>query len=483
MPVCHERLAASVALALLAGCAVLPPEIPESADCRARYLALDEKTDAAGMRDAGVHVIPGFPYVRSNRFLASFRSDTAAPAAFNAWVELLRRLDLEARGVELRNLGTADPEGLLRELDHCGREWATRDLSVPARRAQLRESAAVPDDYSAVQRFFGFYPVAVPLLNLGIDRNNDKVREDYAQPLSALDSPGPLVLWSPQPAEMVTPAEAARWLAADTDPLGIPRLGETQWQRLAAAYAPSWWVETSGDFDWPGTPLLSNGAPVFDTGRPVTHFMPSYTRFGGKVLVQLVYTVWFSERPRQSWIDPYAGLLDGVMWRVTLDTDGRPLLYDSIHACGCYHYYFPAKPLTRRPQESVWQEPVLFPQETVPEGRLTIRLQSRTHYVRRVVASGAAAATEAKTYALADYRELLNLSQTAGRTRSLFSANGIARGTERLERFWLWPSGVPSPGATRQWGRHATSFVGRSHFDDPDLLDRLFMPEGALNRF
>jgi hypothetical protein len=26
----------------------------------------------------------------------------------------------------------------------------------------------------------------------------------------------------------------------------------------------------------------------------------------------------------------------------------------------------------------------------------------------------------------------------------------------------------------RQWGRHATAFVGRRHFDDADLLDRYF---------
>lgn len=26
----------------------------------------------------------------------------------------------------------------------------------------------------------------------------------------------------------------------------------------------------------------------------------------------------------------------------------------------------------------------------------------------------------------------------------------------------------------RQWGRHATAFVGRRHFDDPLLLDRYF---------
>ena len=34
--------------------------------------------------------------------------------------------------------------------------------------------------------------------------------------------------------------------------------------------------------------------------------------------------------------------------------------------------------------------------------------------------------------------------------------------------------GVPEPGAMRQWGRHATAFVGRRHFDDPDLLERYF---------
>jgi hypothetical protein len=28
----------------------------------------------------------------------------------------------------------------------------------------------------------------------------------------------------------------------------------------------------------------------------------------------------------------------------------------------------------------------------------------------------------------------------------------------------------------RQWGRHATAFVGRRHFDDPWLLDLYFEP-------
>jgi hypothetical protein len=34
--------------------------------------------------------------------------------------------------------------------------------------------------------------------------------------------------------------------------------------------------------------------------------------------------------------------------------------------------------------------------------------------------------------------------------------------------------GVRDAGAQRQWGHHATAFVGRRHFDDPDLIDQRF---------
>jgi len=42
----------------------------------------------------------------------------------------------------------------------------------------------------------------------------------------------------------------------------------------------------------------------------------------------------------------------------------------------------------------------------------------------------------------------------------------------------LWPMGVASAGAMRQWGRHATAFIGRRHFDDPWLLDALLEYRG-----
>jgi hypothetical protein len=61
-----------------------------------------------------------------------------------------------------------------------------------------------------------------------------------------------------------------------------------------------------------------------------------------------------------------------------------------------------------------------------------------------------------------------------GGSRSLFGPDGLVAGTERLERYVLWPMGVAEPGAMRQWGHHATAFVGERHFDDPRLFDRAF---------
>ena len=78
---------------------------------------------------------------------------------------------------------------------------------------------------------------------------------------------------------------------------------------------------------------------------------------------------------------------------------------------------------------------------------------------------------------MADYDELRSLPRTGGARRSLFEPDGLVAGSERLERYLFWPMGIASPGAMRQWGHHATAFVGRRHFDDPDLLQSAFAPQ------
>ena len=59
--------------------------------------------------------------------------------------------------------------------------------------------------------------------------------------------------------------------------------------------------------------------------------------------------------------------------------------------------------------------------------------------------------------------------------RSVFDAHGFIAGTDRAEAWLFWPMGIARAGAMRQWGRHATAFVGRRHFDDARLIEHRFM--------
>jgi hypothetical protein len=40
--------------------------------------------------------------------------------------------------------------------------------------------------------------------------------------------------------------------------------------------------------------------------------------------------------------------------------------------------------------------------------------------------------------------------------------------------------GIARAGAMRQWGRHATAFVGQRHFDDARLIEERFHPGSLL---
>jgi hypothetical protein len=77
-------------------------------------------------------------------------------------------------------------------------------------------------------------------------------------------------------------------------------------------------------------------------------------------------------------------------------------------------------------------------------------------------------------YSLVDYGQIRSLPYHQDDRRSMFAQNSIAPGSQRLERFILWPTGVLSPGAMRQWGRHAVAFAGKRHFDDPFFMDNMF---------
>jgi len=111
-----------------------------------------------------------------------------------------------------------------------------------------------------------------------------------------------------------------------------------------------------------------------------------------------------------------------------------------------------------------------------------ISMASGSHYVQHLYTMPLNAHGVEKSYALLDYNDLRSLPVPDDGRRSMFDEYGTVPGTERLERFVLWPTGVPNPGAMRQWGRRAVAFVGERHFDDPYLIQELFVSADASNR-
>jgi hypothetical protein len=106
--------------------------------------------------------------------------------------------------------------------------------------------------------------------------------------------------------------------------------------------------------------------------------------------------------------------------------------------------------------------------------RLLFRIASGTHALTGIAALPVDSA-QGTAYALRPADDLRTLPQEGGTgRRSLYGPDGFVAGTERGERFLFWPMGIASPGAMRQWGHHATAFVGRRHFDDADLIEARF---------
>lgn len=488
------RAFALIVSLLLGACATVPPEQPARAPespmeraCAQFHAQLERAVAEAGVGDAQDARVPGFPYLRTNRFLASLRQGLDSPAAFAAWVDRLQALGDAGTAVELANLPPAERQQLLplaadgdiRETARrCGEALRARDLALAGGRDALPWRAEVPPEYVPWQRVAGLYPLTALAFAAGIRNWHRETREMFARPLADLPRRGELVRFAPpEPGEAPDSRQVAEILArAARNPLHIPEPDEADRERLFAAFAPHFEVDVAGPDDLIGAPVWRNALPEVDTAVPTVYRHISHARVAGKALLQLNYIAWFPARAMTSSLDLLGGRFDGITWRVTLAPDGRPWVFDSMHNCGCYHLFFPtprARPLP--PPDSI-DESAFVPQpapDWEPGRGPVLRVESRTHYLQRIL-SAATGEGRAARYRWADYDDLRSLPAPDGARRSLFRPDGMVPGTERGERFLFWPMGIPNPGGMRQWGHHATAFVGWRHFDDADLLEKAF---------
>jgi hypothetical protein len=473
---------------VLNGCALTGSSLTVTEDaaaqfCLAFYRDLDSVVAEQGVTPSRPERVASFPYLRMTRFLASYRQQQLNDAALQQWVTHLAAADRQARAIELASLKSTAKSGLYAEYGSdlmgtaadCAQTLMANDLANPERLALLRKQVVPTSEYRLLNQILGIYPLTSIPVRLGVHQYHKKTREIFAQPLAALPVHGQLRRFHVPRLDAIKPPGG---LARDV--LGIPAPTASQLQTLFAIHAPVWEIDVVDRYDLPGRPVWhADGKPGVDHSEAIIYRYPSYTHWQGDALLQLNYLIWFAERPRESAFDIFSGRLDGLLWRVTLNTDGSVLIYDSVHACGCYHYFFPSAALALRSGAQQLPEPPLLPQsapEVADDQSLVIRVSSGAHYIQRLYVDTASG----QPLRWREYQELYASPVAGGARRSLFRPDGLVNGSERLERWLLWPMGVPSAGAMRERGRHATVFLGRRHFDDAELLDNLFEPVSAL---
>ncbi len=453
---------------------------------------LDAAVDAAGVRDASTVGVPGFPYLRTNRFLEAMKDRVDTPDEHAAWIGRMRALDLAARQKEISNLPDPDlrlspeeiepvselsREGLYAMAADYGDGLLEKERQTEGFFERVKAAAEVPSEYEAWLQFAGAYPLTVIPVALATWNVQRKFTRFHQTAPEDLPVRGKRVHFAPELTDpLVTTTEVeAYFTRARRDALGLPILSRTQKEGMIAAFAPVFVQDVAADYDRIGGLFWDGNRVEVDSNQPAVYYYFEQGFFRGAPALRIVYVIWYSGRrgPHAPWYEH--GHLDGLTMRVSLDPGGRPFMVDFMNNCGCYHFFVPDRERVERViTVSGGADPFVPARlpDPFPKKRLNVRIMSGWHQVENL--SAAHAPVDAVPYRLAPYETLESLPRPGGRTESIFDSRGIAKGSERIEPIIFFPMGVPEVGAMRQRGHHAIKFVGRAHFDAPDLFDRNF---------
>ena len=481
--------------ACLASCAALSPQnitkkFQRPSGCEEFLDALDAKVVDAGVLNASSFRVPGFPYLRTNRFLSSLKGRLKDEERKKQWIELMRDLDFESRTNEISNLPDemvlpidskeellSSRERLLKQVKICSKTLVSHDMKRPDFFETLEALVDVPDEYSIFLRTVGLHPLAALPVAAVTEVSRRRIRSWYETSLENLPVDGRLRSFAPT--AVIFPDERdihAMIEASKNNPLGIPLPEGDIRGRLVRSFAPIFIQDIAGSYDEPGRLIWKGGRAEVDSTRPTVYHHFSHAFLKGEPILQLNYVIWFSERAGARPPRIEKGRLDGVTVRVSLDTQGHPFMVDVINNCGCYHLFAPDPTRVDRMVFQPLEFDAFVPQwlPDIPSGkRLGIRLSSGWHQVQRLLA--VQEAPDSVPYELVSYDAIESLPREDGRRENLFDMQGIAKGSERIERLVLFSMGIPSIGSMRQRGHHAIELIGRAHFDDPHLFERKFV--------
>ena len=417
------------------------PALPEGAfgdrlrQCYAAYADSERAIDQAGTADHSYFKVAGFPYVRSSRLLVSYLDEIDSLERVGVWLEQLRDNDGFARDIELRNMGMDSIEraNLLMSLRGCAVWLSLLALDDPAARKRLEQAVA-----DSVAR----PPAQQPPSPAGSD-----IRA--VGPAQARSEMQGLTVWGASADDAPVTAQAAikAFRQSVRDELGRVGLQDSNWRTLAHYHAPTLAIASRPSTSSLGTPVWSDDGTRVTGASATVHFHPAYARVGGQTLLQFVYFIWSPTSEGE------AGVGNGLIWRTTLGPDGLALVHDSMRMDGSEHIWFPAKPLTERPNRT---HPSRVANIAVGQDPVVLLLRASDHGLLHVAPREAMKANA--EFSLARYENVF-LLEGPEHSHHLYAADGQVAAS----RAALW-----------QYGRHPAPTEDSLAFDDPLLIESVF---------
>lgn len=452
-------------------------------DCRRFWLNMEQQLHDHQVVDAGTVRLPSFPYLRTNRFLQGLAAQATTDRERGQVLEEMRLLDLERRLPELRRLPAEvlsslapdtmpDGNSLEQLVPRCSARLLAEDGKRPQLWREVEQGLGLDRDYSLWLRGLGLYPLTGLVVNHVAQRAQEEMVDRLREPVT--ESAPRITL---RPAVGIGPVEAAEpravLRAARRPPLLTFGRRDPQLIALVERFAPLFSVAGQAPYDRFGRVVKDRHGFAVDGADPVVYYYLSQTFVQSVPALQINYLIWFNERAEPApWFEQ--GDLDGLVFRVTLGWHGRPVFVDVAFHCGCYHFVMAADDFVKGPRLDGKAFQPTYAGAMPPASaanRLHFQIGSGWHQLDRVAT--AEAAVEYATYRLRPYEDLESFRHN-GEIVSLFNSAGLVPGSERLERFFLFPMGIPKVGSLRQRGRQPITLVGRAYFDDPFLFDRAF---------
>ena len=175
------------------------------------FKELDSAINADGVQERSSFPIDGFPYLRSNRFLAAMKDQIDREVESEFWVEEMLRLGLAARRKEISNLQEKslhklaektgekpDRSSLTLRMIKSAERLASHDRQQPNFYQQLIEAIHIPDEYSTSMRILGLYPLVALPVTLAAQNANKKFIKWHQEVKDNLSVEGKLILFRPE---------------------------------------------------------------------------------------------------------------------------------------------------------------------------------------------------------------------------------------------------------------------------------------------